>query len=351
MHRVIHFKIILNLYFSKYMKTLIATSVIFISSLFFAQATAQIEVETHPSDSNSEIEELQAKKVEIEKEEKDKLKEELVYINELLREGKIDSLEAETQKKKAAKKAALNIEDRLDIVDSQIALLERNEDKKFTLSLELFGEDKKKKSNPKSTESGLTLAFGFNNAIAENQSLDDSPYKIGGSRFFEIGWDFNTRFTDFMGIRYGLSFQFNGLKPEKNYYFVEESEQTVLKEHPQHLDKSKFRNDNLVIPIHLEFKPFESDKTYFSQNRFKLGLGGYLGVNLNTVQKLKFEEDGNNRKIKLKEGYHTSNFIYGLSAYIGYDIYALYLKYDLNPIFTDNTIEEKNVSLGVRIAF
>lgn len=333
------------------MKTLIGTLVIFFFSLFLVQATAQIEVESHPAGSKSEIEALRAKKTEIEKEEKDKLKQEVVHINELLREGKIDSLEAETQKREAAKKAALNIEDRLDIVDSQIALLERNEDKKFTLSLDLFRDDEKEESNPKSTESGLTLAFGLNNALAESQSLDDSPYKIGGSRFFEIGWEFNTRIADFMGVRYGLSFQFNGLKPESNYYFVEEGEQSLLKEYPLHLDKSKFRNDNLVVPIHLEFKPFGNEKTYFSQNQFKLGLGGYLGVNLNTVQKLKFKEDGNKRKVKLKEGYHTSNFIYGLSAYIGYDIYALYVKYDLNPIFTDNLVEEHNVSLGFRVAF
>jgi hypothetical protein len=333
------------------MKTVIATLAIFLASLFFHQANAQIEIEAH-SGAEEEIEALIAKKEEVKEEEKEKLKEEVAQINELLEERKIDSLEAETRKQEAAKKAALNIEDKLDIIDSQIALLERNEGKQFSLSLGVFHDDEEEEdSDPKSTQSGMTLAFGFNNAIAENQSLDDSPYKIGGSRFFEIGYEFNTRIADFIGVRYGLSFQFNGLKPENNQYFTEEGDKTLLKEYPISLEKSKFRNDNLVLPIHLELKPFGADKNYFDENRFKIGLGGYLGFNLNSVQKLKFEENGDNQKIKLKEGYHTSNFIYGLSAYIGYDIYALYLKYDLNPIFTDNLVEERNVSLGVRVAF
>src|SRR5690606_28234782 len=138
----------------------------------------------------------------------------------------------EKRKQEAAKKRAMNIEDRQDIIDSKIALLERNEEKDNYFSIDFLMGKKEKdslKSNPKRTESGLTLAFGFNNTIGENRSLDDSPYKIGGSRFFEIGYEFTTRLTNFMGVSYGLSFQFNGLKPEDNLYFVEEGEQTLLK--------------------------------------------------------------------------------------------------------------------------
>lgn len=38
------------------------------------------------------------------------------------------------------------------------------------------------------TYSDFVMALGLNNAIIEGQSLNDSPYKIGGSRFFEMGW-------------------------------------------------------------------------------------------------------------------------------------------------------------------
>ena len=87
---------------------------------------------------------------------------------------------------------------------------------------------------------------------------------------------------------------------------------------------------------------------YNTRNKFKLGLGGYAGLNLLTIQKLKYEEDGNNRKDKYKQNYNTNNFIYGLSGYVGVGDFAVYLKYDLNTIFKDNRVDEHNVSLGVR---
>ena len=67
-----------------------------------------------------------------------------------------------------------------------------------------------------------------------------------------------------------------------------------------------------------------------------------------TIQKLKYEENGNNQKDKLKRNYNTNNLIYGLSGYVAWGEIALYAKYDLNTIFKDNPTEQHNVSLGVR---
>jgi hypothetical protein len=53
----------------------------------------------------------------------------------------------------------------------------------------------------------------------------------------------------------------------------------------------------------------------------------------------------------MKGDFNSSNFIYGLSAYIGYKETSLYVKYDLNPLFRDNAVKQNNVSLGVRFDF
>ncbi len=69
----------------------------------------------------------------------------------------------------------------------------------------------------------------------EGQSINDSDFKVGGSRFFELGIAWRTRVfehTNFMRFRYGFSFQFNGLKPTDNRYFVEEGDLTLLEEFP-----------------------------------------------------------------------------------------------------------------------
>ena len=131
-------------------------------------------------------------------------------------------------------------------------------------------------SIPKRTTSDLFFAFGLNNALIENQSLDDSPYKIGGSRFFEVGYEFETMLTNngFMRLKYGVSFQFNGLKADDNMYFVEDGDQTVLEEFPYDVDKAKLRMDNLVIPLHFEFGPrtitYGKNAAHYDLSNFKV---------------------------------------------------------------------------------
>src|SRR5690606_22567904 len=206
------------------------------------------------------------------------------------------------------------------------------------------------------TSSDLVLALGLNNTIIEGEKLDDSPYEFGGSRFFEIGWTWKTRVlkeSNFIRFKYGYSFQMNGLKPTDNQYFVQQGNQTTLEEFPEHLKKSKLTITNIVFPLHFEFGPskkIEKD-TYFrysTKDKFKIGIGGYGGFNLRTQQKLKYEIDGEPIKEKQKRGFNTSNLVYGLSGYVGVGNTALYVKYDLSPIFNNQQIKQNNISIGLR---
>lgn len=321
------------------------------------------------------LEALQKAKTEVVNEEKDALKKEVEVINDKLAKGTITAPEADELKQKAAEKRALNIENKVAIIDNKIALLERNgrlddsgenllsiqigqknENKDGVFGITFSDIPEFKKRYDRRTFSELVFAVGLNNALIEGQSLDDSPYKIGGSRYTELGVAWSTRVfkeSNWLRFRYGVSFQFNGLKPTDNRYFVDTGAETELQDFGLDLDKSKFRMDNLVVPIHFEIGPSRKiDKEeyfrYDTNNSFKIGFGGYAGFNLSTRQKLKFEDDGEKVKQKLKAGYNTNNFIYGLSGYIGYGDMSLYVKYDLNTIFKDNPVEQRNVSLGLR---
>ena len=64
-----------------------------------------------------------------------------------------------------------------------------------------------------------------------------------------------------------------------------------------------------------------------------------------------YEENGGEVKNKQKGDFNVSNFTYGLSTYVGYKSVSLYVKYDLNPMFKHNTIDQNNVSLGIRFDF
>ena len=314
---------------------------------------------------------LQAKEQVIE-DEKDALKMEVEAINKRLEKKEITTERAETLKQDAAEKRALNMENKVAIIENKISLLERNgsldtEAETVGLTITINGDGEKRVFNigsdghhevvyDRRTTSDLVFAVGLNNAIADGQSLDDSPYSVGGSRFAELGVAWKTRVFDnsnWLRVKYGFSFQFNGLKATDNQYLVDTGEQTVLQTYPLDLQKSKFRMDNLVIPVHFEFGPSkkiekENYFRYATDKKFKVGLGGYAGVNLRTIQKLKFNENGGRIKQKQKANFNTNNLVYGLSGYIGWDNTALYLKYDLNSVFKDNPTELHNVSLGLR---
>lgn len=354
------------------MKTITTYLVSIILVFSVAMATAQDAT----SDNNADkIEILKALKEKIKTEEREFLKEEVEAINKRLENGEITNAEAENLKKEVAKNRALNIENRLAIVDNKIALLVRNsdvsmisndDDPGFRISFGGSDSDDKVfrighwKNKPRKydrrTTSDMVVAFGLNNAIVEGENFDDSPYKIGGSRFFEIGWAWKTRMfknSNFLRLKYGYSFQINGLKPKDNMYFVQDGNETSLEEFPSELKKSKISITNLVFPVHFEFGPSKriDRDTYFrysTRNQFKIGIGGYAGFNIGTRQKLKYSMDGEKIKDKIKRSFNTSSLVYGLSGYIAFDDTALYVKYDLSPIFEDQAVKQNNISLGVR---
>ncbi|MDG1570881.1 hypothetical protein OZ410_01025 [Robiginitalea sp. M366] len=327
-------------------------------------------------DYQDRIEKLKAAREQVVTAEKEALKAEVLEIERRREAGEISAEQAQVLKTEAARKRALNIEDRQQMIDREIALLERNagvvatqektppkEVERIELSLGVGEASWIRWEDPdrpvpydRRTYSDMVLAFGLNNAIADGQGLEDSPYKVAGSRFFEIGWAWRTRVfkeSNFMRLHYGVSFQFNGLKPEGNQVFVSENGQTTLQPFDVELRKAKFRMDNLVVPVHLEFGPsrfreYEDRIRYSLRNQFRIGFGGYAGLNLGARQKLKYTRDGERVKDKLKRDYNTSDFVYGLSAYIGVEGVLLYAKYDLNPIFENAAVEQHNVSLGLR---
>jgi len=353
------------------------TITIYLASLILVFSMSITHAQDTASENNNseKIETLKELKEKIKTEEREFLKEEVEAINKRLEVGEITESEADNLKKEAAKNRALNIENRLAIVDNKIALLERNtdgsmvsndDDPGFRISIgsseseDNFFRIGRWKNKPrkydKRTTSDFVLAFGLNNAIVEGESFDDSPYKIGGSRFFEIGWAWKTRVfknSNFLRFKYGYSFQINGLKPKDNMYFVQDGNETMLEEFPSELKKSKISITNLVFPVHFEFGPSKriDRDTYFrysTNHQFKIGIGGYAGFNIGTRQKLKYSMDGEKIKDKMKRSFNATSLVYGLSGYIAFDDTALYVKYDLSPIFKDQAIKQNNISLGVR---
>lgn len=342
------------------MKTIITYCTVLFLSL---SLTTYAQEETRAE----KIQRLEQQKKEIITEEKQALKEKVELINQQLESKKIDWEQAGKLKEVAAKEHALNIKNRIAIIENEFALTSRGregeqsntdgikEDKELSTTGTNTASGKEKKYDRR-TYTDLVIAAGFNNAIQEGGSLNDTDFKIGGSRFFELGIAWKTRVfrnSNWLRFKYGISFQFNGLKPTDNRYYVEDGGLTRLEAHSQELDKSKFRMDNLVVPLHFEIGPSSRMETgnrlrFSTRSKLKIGMGGYAGFNIGERQKLKYEDQGEDVKQKLKGDYNTNELVYGLSAYLGWGGTAAYVKYGLNAIFDDPNPELRNVSIGLR---
>lgn len=308
----------------------------------------------------------------ITKEEKDALKSEVETVNKQLDNSEITQEQADAKKEAYATIRANNIEIKVAAEEAKLTDLVKEKvegkvahdgtGKRFGIywdnSKKKVNDTIKQPRNENRTTTQLVFALGANNVIAEGDlgTLNDSDFKFAGSHFYEWGITFNTRLAknnNLLHAKYGLSLMYNNLRATDNRSFVVNGDQTHLVENPIHLKESRFRNVYLVLPLHLEFdftdKKIIDDKTYFrSHESFRFGIGGYAGVNVKSKQILRYEDDGRDVKERTKGDFNANNFIYGLSAYVGYGQISLYAKYDLSPIFKDNAIDQNNVSLGLR---
>ncbi len=304
-----------------------------------------------------------AEKIEkITNEEQATLKIEVEEVNNQLEKELITKEQADEKKKKFAEARATIIENRIAVVQVELKdLVQAKVDGKINPSKGrveiIYNKPKKNKSinYEKRTTSQFVFATGLNNLATEGK-VAGSDFRYLGSHFYELGFTYNTRLVNnnnLLHAKYGVSVMYNNLRPTENRNFVANGNQTDLVINPIHLEDSRFKNIYVVAPIHLEFdfskKTVSSNKNYFrTHNSFRLGIGGYAGVRLKSKQLLDFEQNNLDTTLKTKGSFNASNFIYGLSTYVGYKATSLYLKYDLNPLFQNNTIKQNTISLGIR---
>lgn len=210
------------------------------------------------------------------------------------------------------------------------------------------------------TTSQFVFAGGMNNLVTDG-AIANSDFMYLRSDFYEWGITLKTRVmqnSNLLHLKYGLGFQYNLLRATDNRIFADTGTETVLETYPITVKNSHtyFKNVYFVLPVHLEFdfsKTAEKDgkKIFKSQQGFRFGLGGFAGVNTNSKQFIKYELDGKKVEQKIKADFNVNDFTYGLSTYIGYRATSLYVKYDLNPMFKNNNIDQNNVSLGIRFDF
>lgn len=283
---------------------------------------------------------------------KDSLKIEVQKLDSLYNNGKLTKSEWETKKLERAEFRAKRIEE----------LVSKEDEKLLNLTKGLVtGEVRLDPPATKLQEFAsnfppirFNVAFGPNNLIENGDfsTLGDSEIKNFRSYFVE--WGFNYRIPLVKAQNYrlftraGFSVIYNNLYPTSGKYFKKESEITKMVTDNE-ISKNRFKNVYLTFPLHLEYdlgKRFERNGRTFYEDlgNFRIGVGGFIGTHLKTKNFFRRNDD----RVLQKYDFNTSDFVYGLSAYLGYKGNTLYFKYDLNPLFENNTPKQNIVSLGIR---
>ncbi len=309
------------------------------------------------------------------KQQKDSLKLEVEAVNVKLENKEISEEEAEAQKQQYAKKRAKNIETRVAVEEEKLDQLVKDQvdgkvkakhrKSRFALFSYQSGDGTDtttvyvKRYDFKRTTSQFVFALGANRLVNDGGTIDNDNFK-DRSDFYEWGVAWNTRLfanNNLLHVKYGLSLQYNNLRPADDRIFALDGNKTVLVDSGINIDVARLRYVNLVVPVHLEFdftpKKVVDDKTYYPiHESFRIGFGGYAGVNVKEKQVIKYNDaDDNDVKSKTKGDFNVNDFVYGVSAYIGYGDISLYAKYDLQTVFADNDIDQNNLSLGIRFDF
>ncbi|MGL2987264.1 hypothetical protein ACSVH5_06685 [Flavobacterium sp. RSSA_27] len=341
---------------------------IYLAALFCLFASKMIGQESF----EKRAKEIATRIEKITKEEKAALKEEIEAVNLQQQAGKITKEQADEKKKVLAEARAINIEARVakeqeqlnELVQLKVDGKIKESDSSRTLVIhwdddfDFKNKKKEKKFGERRTTSQFVFAAGLNNLMVDGK-YQDKDFKFMGSHFYEWGTTYNTRILkehNLLHFKYGMSVMYNNLRPTENRAFVVNGDQTNLEVYAKNLKESRFRNVYLVVPMHLEFdfsgSTMNDDKRQFRTHKsLRFGVGGYAGINLKSKQKLEYRENDDKVFVKNKSDFNTNNFIYGLSSYIGYKETSLYVKYDLNPLFKNNAVDQNNISMGIRFDF
>ena len=299
-------------------------------------------------------------------EEKKALKAEIEALDKEVESGKMSKQDADLAKTKIAEERAKNIETRTAEYELALRELITNQvqtiDTDTTIAVNNVNINiKSKKNDPNKSEnrttSQLVFATGFNNLVTDG-AIANSEFGYARSTFYEWGLTWNTRLSknsNLLHFKYGVGFMYNMLHATDNRVFAEIGDKTVLVDAgvDTKANKTYFKNVYFVVPMHLEFdfsktSTVDDKKVFKSHKGARFGIGGFVGVNTNSKQFMRYNQDGHKISVRDKGDFNVNDFTYGLSTYIGYKQTSLYLKYDLNPMFKNNAVDQNNISLGIR---
>jgi hypothetical protein len=310
---------------------------------------------------------------------KEEFKERIKKVNQSLDKGEIDQVKADEFKKNQAVDLARLIESHRNSIDAKIDLIRTNRassyfdfgvEEEFENSVAISTKDGVKinvaKTNKTAqkyvrTYSGFSLSFGYNFMNGDRLSIHDFSYP--NNNYFAIGYKWKTTLDknkNNFRLIYGVEYQTHGTQLNGLRYFSQGDPTVVsplsdILENGSMVRKAKFRQDQIVFPLHLEIggadrKEYEDGRVRFREDgKFRVGLGGFVGFNTSSRLKLKYELDGRDIKETRINNFDNETFLYGVDAYLGWEDVTFFGRMNLNNVFKPGSENAQYIAFGIRI--
>ena len=266
-----------------------------------------------------------------------------------LQQGEISGKDADFRRRQLAKLHAADLDYSVYKLTYELRRAAKDDsarNRHIDISLNrVYQHRKREKKEDKKEYTFLELATGINNLLTGDRidEIDESPYRLWQSRFFELGIISKNRIAGkWLHVKYGLSSVWNTLKPEGNIYHEVINDSLQMISHTYDLSRSKLRSIWLKVPLSVEMNLPDGVK-----NHLRLSAGIYGKFRLATKQKIAYDDDaGDHYRQVIKSRYMMNNFAYGVSAGIGVHEWILYVNYDLKSLMDND--ERQLISLGIK---
>lgn len=281
--------------------------------------------------------------------EKEKLKVSTDSINLLVQRSELTSEQAEQIKQDLAQKSSDKINHLISEEETKLVNLVQN-----TVEEQITNPEVKENHQTvqNRTDAVTSFAIGWRGVRG-----DDGIEKDINGTYMNIGLMMKTRIFEnhsLYYLKYGLTYNMQWVNLDKsNKYYVMNGNQTDYVEYPINIRRnSAFANSFLRIPVALEFdfskKATIQGQDVYRRNRgMKFSLGGYLGYNTDSRQTLRYRENNRGISRTQRADWNVSDWEYGLMAMVSYQNIGFFVDYGLNPVFNNNSTDQRMISFGV----
>lgn len=298
---------------------------------------------------------------------KTELKEYVVRLNKSIADRDLEQGKADQLKTEYAENIALQIAAHRKKIDGEIEFTKVrtsiSSDDIGGSSIEISTEkgieiniaDFRKKKKEIFTTSGFTLGVGFNFMDGVGLGINDFSYE--NNNYFSLGYQRQTAVSENhkWRVNYGVAYQSQKTELNGNRIFSPHTDNTQVVGIGFDVKDAKFRQDQLVFPFQLEYggnskKEYEDGRIRYNQwNNWKVGIGGFVGFNMSSRLKLRYEENGRDIKQATVNAFDTNPFVYGVDAYVGRDNFTFFGRMNLNNVFKSDSVDAQYVSFGIRL--